>query len=112
MLIKDILGLIFIALGLVTCMIGVLGVFRFNYVLNRMHAAAMLDTLGLFLVAVGGAILFFSLFPILKITFVVVFLWLTSPVSSHLIARVESLTNRHLSEHLSLDEQDERKMEL
>jgi len=37
-------------------------------------------------------------FVTLKMGLVIVFLWLASPVSSHLIARLEVTTNEHLDE--------------
>ena len=35
---------------------------------------------------------------------IIVFLWLASPVSSHLISRLEVVTNEHLAEHCELPE--------
>ena len=47
-MIRLILGLALLALGLFVCCVSVLGVFRFRYVLSRMHAASLADTMGLF----------------------------------------------------------------
>ena len=46
-LIRFIVGAVFLLLGLLSFLIEVIGVFRFKYVLNRMHAAAIGDTLGI-----------------------------------------------------------------
>ena len=43
-------------LGLIFEISAVIGVFRFRYVLNRMHAAAMGDTMGIFLMLLGLAV--------------------------------------------------------
>ena len=40
----------------------------------------------------------------LKMALIIVFLWLASPVSSHLISRLEVVTNEHLAEHCQLPE--------
>ena len=40
--------------GLFVLITGVVGQFRFHYVLNRMHAASMGDSLGLLLLAVNA----------------------------------------------------------
>lgn len=40
-------GAVFLLCGLGIFLIEMIGVFRFKYVLNRMHAAAMGDTLGI-----------------------------------------------------------------
>ena len=74
--------------ALFTLITGVLGVYRFRYCLNRMHAAAVNDTLGI-LLAMASLIVAEGIdFTSAKFLLVVVFLWLTSPISSHLIARL------------------------
>ena len=99
-MVKDIIGLVLIVLGTLVFLIGVVGTFRMDYVLNRMHAAALGDTLGILLIAAGAALLIFELFAALKLLLLVLCLWLTSPVSGYLISKVEVLTEKHLSDHL------------
>lgn len=79
--------------GVLTACIAVYGVYRFHFVLNRMHAAAMIDTLAILLII--GALLLCSgvSFTSLKLLLVLAFLWFASPVSSHLISRLEVLTD-------------------
>ena len=85
--------------GLVIFAIEMIGVFRFRYVLNRMHAAAMGDTLGIGF-SLAGLILMNGLnFTSMKLLFVIVFLWFSSPVSSHLIARLEITTDEEKEKH-------------
>ena len=45
--IRLIIGSLFILIGMVIFFTELFGVFHFKYVLNRMHAAAMGDTLGI-----------------------------------------------------------------
>ncbi len=98
--IQFIVGASLISAGVVVLALSVLGVFRFNYVLNRMHAAAMGDTLGILLV-LGGLIVFSGFtFLSLKLLLTIIMLWLTSPVSSHLIGRLEVHINERLNEHV------------
>lgn len=99
-MIKEIIGLVLIVLGTLVFIIGTIGAFRMDYVMNRMHAAALGDTLGILLIAAGSAVLIFELFTALKLLLLVVSLWLTSPISSYLITKVETLTARHLNDHL------------
>ena len=95
-------GLLLTGVGIF--MLQLFGVFKFPYVLNRMHAAAMGDTLGIG-VSLTGLILLSGLnFTSLKMALIIVFLWLASPVSSHLISRLEVVTNEHLAEHCELPE--------
>ena len=46
-------GLAFFLFGLFVFFSAVLGLFRFDYVLNRMHAAAVGDSLGIFCVLIA-----------------------------------------------------------
>lgn len=101
-MLQFVLGALFLAAGLVTFLIEIIGIFRLRYVLNRMHAAALGDTLGISLSMIG--LMIWSGFgaATLKMALVVIFLWCASPVSSHLIARLEVATNEHLEEHLEI----------
>ena len=92
-------GALLLLCGLLIFVIEMIGVFRFKYVLNRMHAAAMGDTLGIGF-SLAGLILMNGLnFTSLKLFFVIVFLWFSSPVSSHLIARLEVTTDEEKEKH-------------
>lgn len=93
-------GLLLTGLGIF--LLQIFGVFKFKYVLNRMHAAAMGDTLGIGVSLTGLMILSGLNVTSLKMALVIVFLWLASPVSSHLIARLEVVTNEHLAENCEL----------
>ena len=95
-------GSAFLLGGLVTFVTEIFGVFHFRYVLNRMHATAMGDTLGISSCMVGLMIFSGWNFTTLKLLLVVVFLWLASPVSSHVLARLEVATNENLQEHCTI----------
>jgi len=92
-MIKTILALAFISFGLLAVCVSALGLFRYRYVLNRMHAAALTDTLGVLGVMIGLMLLFGWDVVTLKLFITVVFLWLASPVVTHLIAKMELLTD-------------------
>lgn len=96
---KLIIGTAFLICGLVIFFTELFGVFHFKYVLNRMHAAAMGDTLGISACLIGLMILSGLNFTTLKILLIVIFLWVTSPVSSHMLARLEVTTNENLNEN-------------
>lgn len=89
-------------LGLIIFALQIFGVFKFKYVLNRMHAAAMGDTMGITCSLVGLMLLCGWNVTTLKMAMIVVFLWLASPVSSHLISRLEVTTNEELEEYCEL----------
>lgn len=92
-------GAVLLLCGLGIFFIEMVGVFRFKYVLNRMHAAAMGDTLGIGFSLMGLIIMSGLNFTSLKLLLVIVFLWFSSPTSSHLIARLEVTTNEDEEKH-------------
>ena len=93
-------GLLLLGLGIF--LLEIFGVFKFKYVLNRMHAAAMGDTLGIGASLTGLILLSGWNVTSVKMGLIIVFLWLASPVSSHLISRLEVVTNEHLAENCEL----------
>ena len=97
--IRFLLGAILLLCGLGIFLIEMIGVVRFKYVLNRMHAAAMGDTLGIGFSLMGLILMSGFNFTSLKLLLVIVFLWFSSPTSSHLIARLEVTTNEDKEKH-------------
>lgn len=75
--------------GLVFDAVQLIGVFRYKYVMNRIHAAAIGDTLGVGLILLG--VLFINGFNLagLKVLSILAFLWLTAPVAAHMVGKLE-----------------------
>lgn len=96
--IRFFLGALCITGGLVFDVIQLIGVFRYKYVLNRIHAAAIGDTLGGGLILLGVLLLNGFDLAGLKILFIMVFLWLTSPVAAHMVGKMEVRSKGSLSE--------------
>lgn len=98
----SIIGLILLILGIVVFIFQMIGVFKYKYLLNRMHAAGMGDTLGLGLCLLG--LIFISGINLVsaKMLLVIMFMWFSSPTSSHLISRLELLTNKKADEHVEI----------
>lgn len=97
--IKFLAGALLLLLGTTIFIFEMIGVFRFKYVLNRMHAAAMGDTLGIGACILGLIIMNGMNLTSLKLFVVIIFLWFSSPVSSHLIARLEVTTDEEQDKH-------------
>ena len=89
-------GAILIFIGLLIIVLAIIGIFRLNYVLNRMHVAATCDTLGMLFILVGLVFIEGLSFTTLKLVCIVVFFWISSPICSHLIAKIESQTNKNI----------------
>ena len=105
--IRLIIGCLFILIGMVIFFTELFGVFHFKYVLNRMHAAAMGDTLGISACLIGLMIFSGLNFTTMKMFLIIVFLWFASPVSSHVLSRLEAATNDNLSAHCEIYEDAE-----
>ena len=98
--VREIIAAICIIIGLFVFLCGTFGVFRLKYVLNKMHAAALGDTMGLFMVVLGLIILSNNVFIIAKFVLIILFFWLTSPIATHMLAKVELLTNKNAAERM------------
>ena len=110
--IRFLAGAVCLLCGLGIFLVEMIGVFRFKYVLNRMHAAAMGDTLGIGFALAGLILMSGFTFTSVKLLLVIVFLWFASPVSSHLIARLEVTTNEDEEPHFRKLELGELEQEL
>ena len=100
--IRFIISCVMTLAGLFVLLSGIVGVFRFKYALTRIHAAALFDTAGILLM-VGGVIVAegFTIAS-LKMLLVIAILWMTSPVSSHLIGRLDITINDALEKDMTV----------
>ena len=105
--VRFLLGAGLLLSGVAVFLIEMIGVYRFKYVLNRMHAVAMGDTLGIGLCLMGLIVMSGLNFTSLKLFLVIAFLWFSSPTSSHLIARLEVTTNEDKEPHYDTGTLDE-----
>ena len=106
-MLRFVIGVGLILMGVAFFVTEMIGIFKFKYVLNRMHVAGMGDTMGLSLSLLGTIVLSGFNFTSLKMGLVLVFLWLAAPVASHLIARLEVTTNEELDQYCKLPEEEE-----
>lgn len=79
--------IILLSLGVLFMLLGAIGILRFPDCYTRMHAAGKCDTLGSLLVVSGLAFYHGVSLESAKILFIAVFIFLTSPTSTHAIAR-------------------------
>ncbi len=90
----------------------IFGVYRFKFVLNRMQIAATGDTLGIGLCLIGLMVANGWDATTAKLALVIVFLWCASPVSSHMIARLEYTTDQTLLENCRMVSMEEAEKEV
>ena len=72
--------------------IAALGAVRFPDIYTRMHAVSKATTLGLGCMLIGVAVSFPSLGVIAKVAAVLLFIFLTTPIATHMIVRAAYLT--------------------
>ena len=103
-LIRLILMIFFIGSGLFVFFIATFCLFKFDYILNRVHVAAKCDTLASLLVIIGIIIYSGFSFLSLKLILVIIFLWLTNPVATHLVGQTEVITNKDIEKECEVFE--------
>ena len=104
--IRFIVSLVLTLGGLFVLLSGLVGVYRFKYSLSRIHAGALFDTVGLLLMLLGVIVGEGFSFTSLKMLIIIGLLWLTSPVSGHLIGRLEITINDELEKDMLVLDQD------
>lgn len=103
---RFIIAAICIVLGIIIEIIAIIGIYRFKYILNRMHASAIGDTLGLYMILFGLMIISGFNFTTLKMLLVMGLFMCTSSVASHLIARMEVETNKEVTSKVEVIDND------
>ncbi len=69
------------------CLVGAIGVLRFPDLFTRMHSSGITDTLGALLVVSGLIVLAGWSLAAVKLVFILAFLGMTSPTSTHALAK-------------------------
>ena len=100
-MIRIYLGYACILCGLCALALALYGVYHFRFVLNRMHAAALVDTLALSLTIIGLMLLCGSGAYIPKLLLILLIQWIGSPIASHMVARLEVRSDPRAGEHMT-----------
>ncbi len=82
-----IFGSVLIVLGVITMLVGAIGVVRFPDFFTRLHAAGKGDTLGQGLVLLGLLCFTTSFQDGFKLVLIVVFILIVNPTATHALAR-------------------------
>ena len=107
----QILGMLMGILGLVFFLGSAVGMVRFPDFYTRMHAVGKGDTLSTMLMLTGFGLLtmqdysIVSILVFIKIIAIVLFIYITSPTSTHVLMKAAFEDN-----HMPLDEEDLKKM--
>lgn len=109
--IRMILSVGCLLVGIIFMILAVFGVNRLGKALNRMHAAAMGDTLGILFVLLALILIRGFSMDSLKLLLVILFFWMASPVSGHMISRLEMMTDQNLGEILLIHHEKQKKQQ-
>lgn len=102
----DTIAIAIVFVGAAFCLVGAVGVLRFPDVFARMHSAGITDTLGALLVVFGLMLLAGWTLATAKLAFILAFLGMTSPTSTHALAKAAL----HGGEKPALDDEAMKEM--
>lgn len=80
-------GTIVLSLGVLVLMLASFGLFVFKDALSRQHAATKAGSLGIVMVTFGAALIGGHWGWWLRSIIIVIFVWITMPIASHVLAR-------------------------
>jgi multicomponent Na+:H+ antiporter subunit G len=100
----DVVGAVLMFLGSLLSLVAAIGVLRLPDLLTRMHAATKPQVLGLILTMAGLAASLGSSQLTWKLLIVVLFQFMTAPVSAHMVGRSGYRTGKVRDEDLVVDE--------
>lgn len=104
--IRFILAAVLMIAGLAAAAVSILGVFRFKFVMNRMHCAAILDTVAMAGILGGLMVASGNVQYVPKLLAALVVLWVGSPAASHLVSRMEIATDDTAAAHVKVEEDE------
>lgn len=104
MTLSGVFAISFIVIGAIFSLIAAVGTIRMPDLYMRMQSATKAGTLGVACVVIAAAIYFGTILVIVEAVLIVVFLFITAPVASHLIARAAYHTSVPLWEQTDFDE--------
>ena len=105
---NEIIVSFFLLAGAFFIFIAALGILRLPDLYTRMHASAKASSLGLGLLAIGAGIYFAEIWVFLESVLIIIFIFLTAPVSAHMIARAGYFLKVHLWEGTVVDALENR----
>ena len=103
-IIKQMLILIFAGGGSLFVLLAAIGLLRMPDLFTRMHPSSKAATLGTVLILIGIAVYFEDGAIAVRAVLICLFLFLTAPVASHIIARAGFLSGVPLAEETAIDE--------
>jgi multicomponent Na+:H+ antiporter subunit G len=107
-LVKQLLTFILAGGGSLFVLLAAIGLLRMPDLFTRMHPSSKAATLGTVLILIGIALHFQDGAIAVRAVLICLFLFLTAPVASHIIARAGFLSGVPLAEDTAIDELSDR----
>ncbi|PLX22996.1 MAG: Na+/H+ antiporter subunit G [Ignavibacteria bacterium] len=101
---KEIITIVLLIGGASFFLIAALGLARFPDFYTRMHAAAKGSAFGAVLMLLGVAVHFSAFWTSMEIIVIILFLFITTPVAAHMIARAAYRRNVPMYQGTDIDE--------
>lgn len=103
-MIRTYIGAALMILGATVFVLSLIGVFRFGYILDRLHACTLADTLGTLCVCLGLSVLRGFSLASAKLALVVAAMWITGAVCKNRIAAAELAASGGCRKHVKEEE--------
>jgi multicomponent Na+:H+ antiporter subunit G len=103
-MISNLIVTVFVLAGAFFSLLAAIGVIRFPDVYTRMHAATKAPAFGILLFLIAAVFFFADLYSTAISLMIVVFIFLTAPVASHVISRVAHMLNTEIWSETIIDE--------
>tara|TARA_B100001179_G_scaffold151647_1_gene110250 strand:+ start:577 stop:882 length:306 start_codon:yes stop_codon:yes gene_type:complete len=87
MSIINLVSSLFITIGALSIIVGLLGVYRMPDFYTRLHAASIIDTLGAMLILFGLMLYYGFNIVSLKLLLILIFILITTPTAAHALAK-------------------------
>ncbi|GET27112.1 monovalent cation/H(+) antiporter subunit G [Prolixibacter sp. NT017] len=107
-MISEWISAILLVLGAFFMLLAAIGVLRFPDLYIRMHSATKASSFGALLMLVAVSIHFPVAYVIIEAALVIIFIFLTAPVASHMIGRIAHLLKVPKWEKTTVDELENR----
>lgn len=91
---QQLIGDIFIVIGIVFMVLGVIGIYRFNDFYSRLLASSKVDTVGALTIMIGVIIKHGFTYFSGKVVIVIIILLIFNPLVSHILARSAYLSGK------------------
>ncbi|ASQ45753.1 monovalent cation/H(+) antiporter subunit G [Legionella clemsonensis] len=101
---NQIIALFAVSIGSFFIFIAAVGILKMPDIFIRMHAATKAGTLGCGLILIGATIYFLQIQVAIESFLTLIFIYITAPIASHLIARSAYAQNVKLSPSTTIDE--------